>query len=29
LLKAIGAPDIDVEVPQALFVKAFDYYQSA
>ena len=29
LLKAIGAPDIDVEVPQALFAKAFDYYQSA
>jgi 3-dehydroquinate synthase len=29
LLKAIGEPDIDVEVPQDLFTKAFDYYQSA
>ena len=26
LLKAIGTPDIDVEVPQELFSKAFEYY---
>lgn len=29
LLKAIGQPDIDVEVPQELFAKAFEFYQSA
>ena len=29
LLKAIGHPDIDVEVPQELFEKAFEFYQSA
>jgi 3-dehydroquinate synthase len=29
LLKAIGQPDIDVEVPQELFEEAFEFYQSA
>ena len=29
LLKAIGQPDIDVEVPQELFAEAFAFYQSA
>ena len=28
LLKAIGEPDIDVEVPQELFGKAFEFYRS-
>lgn len=28
LLKAIGEPDVDVEVPQELFAKAFEFYQS-
>ena len=28
LLKAIGVPHIDVEVPQALFSKAFEFYHS-
>jgi len=29
LLKAIGTPDIDIEVPQELFLKAFEFYASA
>src|SRR6056300_32388 len=28
LLKAIGSPDIDVEVPHEFFAKAFEFYQS-
>jgi len=28
LLKSIGQPQMDVEVPQELFLKAFEYYSA-